>query len=82
MNQFYNLHDVDVIFHGEWADPEIVYNHKRYNYWDVSDTLYNIYEVSETKDDFNSIEEWITADTSMVYAVLEMLEETADAEEE
>lgn len=81
MNRFYNLPDVYVISHGEWADPEIVYNNRTYNYWDVDDTLVSIYELSETKDDFDSIEGWIAADTSMVYAVLEMLSETAIEEE-
>lgn len=32
------------IDHGDWSDPEIWYDGKTFNYWDVEDSLYSDYE--------------------------------------
>lgn len=38
---FYGIEGVEFIDHGEWADPEVVYNGKTYNYYALEDTLYD-----------------------------------------
>ncbi len=31
---------VDIVSHGEWADPDLVYNGYTFNYWDIEDALW------------------------------------------
>jgi hypothetical protein len=39
---FLGLRGVYYIWHGEWADPEIEYYGKLYNYWDVVDAMIEV----------------------------------------
>ena len=32
---------VEFIGHGEWSDPELIYNGYSFNYWDIEDALWN-----------------------------------------
>lgn len=38
---FYGIDDIYLIWHGEWADPELEYNGRLYNYYAIEDTLWN-----------------------------------------
>ena len=38
---FYGVPEVEFIWHGEWADPEVAYKGKLYSYTDLEDTLYD-----------------------------------------
>ena len=38
---FYGCKDVEVIMHGSWADPEIVYDGESFNYWKVENDLWH-----------------------------------------
>lgn len=38
---FYGVPEVEFIWHGEWADPEVAYKGKLYSYIDLEDTLYD-----------------------------------------
>lgn len=44
-NDFYrgvkNVHYID---HGEWADPEISYKRHLFNYWEIEDSLWDMYK--------------------------------------
>lgn len=40
----FGLKDARFIWHGEWADPEIEYKEKIYNYYDIEDYLWSLYE--------------------------------------
>lgn len=52
------------IWHGEWADPEIIYNKKKLNYWDVDDVLWDNFKefceennIEATEEEFDK---WVT----------------------
>lgn len=36
---------VTMIWHGEWADPELVYKGCYANYWAVEDSLFEMYKI-------------------------------------
>lgn len=48
---------VEMIWHGEWSDPELEYEGTRRNYWDVEDTLYELAKEdgidAENDEEFN-----------------------------
>lgn len=52
---------IDMIWHGEWADPELEYKDHKFNYWDIEDALWERFlEETDHKDsesDDPSIEE-------------------------
>ena len=35
--------NVELIWHGEWSDPELRYDGKLFNYWDIEDALWDMY---------------------------------------
>ena len=37
------ISDVYILWHGEWADPELSYQGKVVNYWDVEETVIDWY---------------------------------------
>ena len=44
-NDFYrgvkNVHYID---NGEWADPEIIYKKHLFNYWEIENSLWDMYK--------------------------------------
>ncbi|MBO7734834.1 MAG: hypothetical protein J6S67_19900 [Methanobrevibacter sp.] len=34
---------IDMIWHGEWADPELEYKDHTFNYWDIEDALWEMF---------------------------------------
>lgn len=42
-NTFRGVKGSIIIDHGDWADPEIWYDGKTFNYWDIENTLYGYY---------------------------------------
>ena len=42
-NYFYGIYGIEMIWHGEWADPELIWHKRSFNYFDVEDTLYSYY---------------------------------------
>lgn len=37
---FYGIYDIQFIWHGEWADPELIWHGKSFNYYDLENALY------------------------------------------
>lgn len=35
--------DVEFVSHGQWADPDLVYNGYTFNYWDIEDALWSMF---------------------------------------
>lgn len=33
--------DIEFVYHNEWADPELIYDGKSFNYWDIEDALWS-----------------------------------------
>ena len=45
-NYFYGIYGIEFIWHGEWADPELVWHKKSFNYYDVENTFWEIWKGS------------------------------------
>lgn len=41
---FYGIYGIRYIHHGEWADPELVWHGKSFNYYDVETPLWEDYK--------------------------------------
>ena len=51
-NQYYRgIRGVYMIWHGEWADPEISYKGMVVNYYAVEDTIWEEYKTERSTDD-------------------------------
>lgn len=42
-NWFYGIYGIEIISHGAWADPELIWHGKSFNYYDVETPLYETY---------------------------------------
>lgn len=73
---FYGIEGVYFIYHNEWADPEIEYKGKRYNYYDLEDMLISMWQeyVTEIINYNQSFKDFVTSDPNMVYGCLDDLE--------
>ena len=84
MANFYGIPGIEFISHGEWSDPEIVYENFSFNYWDVEDTLYGIFTeefepydadeelfVSKETGELLSFEDWVKQEKGLVYDELD-----------
>lgn len=62
-NTYRNVPDSQFIWHGEWADPEIIYKGHSFNYWNIEKGLYQEYcyecEMVGIEPDFDGFECWI-----------------------
>lgn len=72
---FYGVPEVEFIWHGEWADPEVEYKGNTYNYYDLEDSLWVDYkeEKGENAND-DDFEKWVKDHQDLVYSTLEILE--------
>lgn len=41
---FYGIYGIEMVWHGSWADPELIWHNKSFNYFDVENTLYSYYK--------------------------------------
>ena len=51
--------DIEYVWKGPWSDPELVYDGKTFNYWDIEDALWNMFLEENpqwTDDDSNNPE--------------------------
>lgn len=49
-NKWTLFEKANVIWHGSWSDPELEYNKKIYSYYEIEDTLYDVFgEIAEEK---------------------------------
>lgn len=53
-NNYFGVEGLEYIPHGEWADPELLYKGRMFNYWDVFDTLFE--EFLEDNPDYDDSE--------------------------
>lgn len=53
-NFWRDVPEVFMVWHGEYSDPELEYNGKRLNYWDVEDSVYDYYKEQKDEPDEGS----------------------------
>lgn len=80
---FYGIRGIQFIWHGEWSDPELIWHKQSFNYFDLEDPLWSMYneECEEngthpSEDDFC---EWVRANA---YIAREILQNIIDARKE
>lgn len=82
MGNFYGIPGVKYISHGEWSDPEVEYKGYTFNYWDVEDSLYDLFKqefepyeddlyVSKDTGEVLSFEDWLNQNKDLVYGELD-----------
>lgn len=49
-NLYRGTKGIEYVSHGAWADPELIYDGKSFNYWDIEEALWDMFceEVAET----------------------------------
>lgn len=58
-NGYRGSEDIEYVWKGPWSDPELVYDGKTFNYWDIEDALWNMFLEENpqwTDDDSNNPE--------------------------
>lgn len=77
---FYGIYGIEMIPHGEWADPELVWHGKSFNYYDVEDSLWFEYkefchENGKTPND-DDFEKWVKKNAYLAREYLQNLLES------
>ena len=65
---------IELIWHGEWSDPELRYKNRLYNYYDIEDILLNEYKERNNIQEINDsteFENWIKSNKMLIYEILD-----------
>lgn len=41
---FYGIYGINLVSHGKWSDPELIWHGKSFNYYDVENSLWDCYK--------------------------------------
>ena len=76
---WYGVPGIKMIYHGDWADPELKYKGKLFNYYGIKNSLWEFYKedleeklfelINEENID-DGFERWITNNHETVYEYL------------
>lgn len=75
MANYRGIEDIEFVWNGEWADPDLFYKGYRFNYWDVENTLWGDYveqdcEGNADKGDDYGFDLWLKRNKDCVYGYL------------
>ena len=77
MQCFYGIYGIRLVDHGAWCDPELIWHGRSFNYYDVENPLWVIYEVEceeENKEiDTDEFAVWVKKNACMVRGILQNL---------
>ena len=48
---------IEFVSHGAWSDPELIYDGKSFNYWDIDDALWDMFCEGLREDNGLSVSE-------------------------
>ena len=65
---FYDIKEIEFIWHGEWNDPTIIYKGKEMNYYELADTMYSLYQDENVSMLFI---EWMALNHDLVIEMVE-----------
>ena len=76
---FYGIYGIQYIWHGEWADPELIWHGKSFNYYVLENELWNIY-VEECKEENKEADNdefaiWVKKNASLVREELQYMKD-------
>ena len=74
MANYRGIPNIEFVWHGEWADPELIYKGHKFNYWDIEDSLWDYFLEGHTgkeepTDDMFA--DWVRENHDTVYNMLE-----------
>ena len=74
---FYGIYGINLIWHGEWADPELVWHGKSFNYYDLETPLWHDYkdvcEICGTQPKEDDFAVWVKKNAHMAREYLQKL---------
>lgn len=75
MANYRGIPNIKFVWHGDWADPELIYKGHSFNYWDLEDALWGDYveqecEGNADKGNDNEFNSWIKKNIDYVYGYL------------
>ena len=56
-NLYRGTDGIEYVSHGAWNDPELIYDGKSFNYWDIDNALWDMFCEEITKDAGISVNE-------------------------
>ena len=68
---WYGIEGIHLIWHGEWSDPELLYKGKLFNYWDIDEGMYSIFQEETGLNDTDEYNEWMTNNKETVINYLD-----------
>ena len=76
-NYFYGIYGIQLISHGSWSDPELIWHKKSFNYYDVENALWEDYN-EECKEENKEVNEddfaiWVKNNAYIVREYLQNL---------
>ena len=84
---FYGIRGIRVLWHGDWADPELLWHGMIFNYYALEDALWGVYEeehkkpgdtgVDATYDDFAA---WVKKNASRAREFLQNMAQESKGE--
>ena len=77
---FYGIYGIEFVWHGAWADPELRWHGKSFNYYDVENPLWDIYnEECEEENKEPNEKEFAVWVKENAYMAREFLQNLMDA---
>lgn len=81
MKKWYGIFDeIEMIYNGEYSDPELKYKGKKFCYWDIEDMFFDMFceeeNIVEDKDSDETTErftKWLKENKGDVYAHMDEL---------
>lgn len=75
---FYGIRGIEFIYHGDWADPELVWHGRSFNYYDIEMPLWEAYTeesrfVYHTDPDENAFPAWVKKNAYLAREYLQNL---------
>lgn len=56
MANYRDAEGIEFVYHGNWSDPELIYDGKSFNYWDIEDALWSMFCEELSEDTGKSVE--------------------------
>lgn len=76
-NYFYGIRGIHFVYHGEWADPELIWHGKSFNYFDVENSLWELFQEdckeNKIQIDENIFPKWVKKNAYLSRELLQNL---------
>lgn len=80
MANYHGIPEIEYVYHGAWSDPELIYDGKSFNYWDIDDALWSqfcemieedtgatVYEIEQNMDKYDTMFHEFVQDVAVSY---------------